>query len=282
MSAAQTLSFMAWQRLNAVMQSWAGEYIALGRRIRSDDNRELVHDFRVAARHLLAIEPLLRPLAKTGYWRRRMRRWLKDLNAVRDLQVMQQRLAGEVALQRCCEKEIQRAMRRWQRHRPRVVRKTFRKKLQRSLSRAAKNFDADPAGGQQQLLKQWRQTVAAVRLALAQLDPGQPATLHRLRVRYKALRYWIELLQAIELIAATDKKALKYWQDLLGEIHDLEVVLAWIEGQQQGAALAAALTEQWQHRRDDFLRQQDSFADFVTLLDAAVNAALAGPLRPEG
>ncbi len=67
---------------------------------------------------------------------------------------------------------------------------------------------------------------AIVNQRYALVDPGQPATIHRLRIAFKKFRYMIEAIYPILQNPAPDYlKKLQDYQAAMGDIQDMEVAL---------------------------------------------------------
>jgi CHAD domain-containing protein len=70
------------------------------------------------------------------------------------------------------------------------------------------------------------ETYAIVTQRYAQIDPAQPATIHRLRIAFKKFRYMIEAIYPILQKPAPDYlKKLQDYQAAMGDIQDMEVAL---------------------------------------------------------
>ena len=58
------------------------------------------------------------------------------------------------------------------------------------------------------------------------IDPAQPATIHRVRIAFKAFRYMVEIIHpALQDFPYENLKLMNDYQSLMGEIQDNEVIM---------------------------------------------------------
>ena len=76
------------------LQKRVQTYLNLAELSRNDQSVVTIHDFRVSSRNLLAVEPLLRCVSETSQWKKMIRKYLKSLSQLRDMQVLHGNLYG--------------------------------------------------------------------------------------------------------------------------------------------------------------------------------------------
>lgn len=260
------------------LQERIDRYLQAAEVVTSGTSADAIHDFRIASRSVLALEPLLHTTGKTGKWRKPMQAWLKALNSLRDLQVMQERLGKQPEVDKQLRKNIAAELAEWEKLRPAIADKAFRKHLQNSVEQFCQRCTAHPGYFAVTALTLWWDRLEKVQTRFAAIDPQQASSLHRLRVAFKSLRYLANTLRSIGVIPIEATNGLKYWHDLLGDIQDRQVAEDWLERKhiewglpQQQAAESASLQEQ-------FLAQQAQFQILLTQLDATVTYSLSGML----
>ena len=217
------------------------------------DDPEAIHDLRVASRRLQQVVDLLyakpRP-RKIRKLRRAIQRSRQIFSAVRNCDVLMQRLNGLLARKRTSQRETWTAFQRHLEARrsdafQQAVKKLthlnlsgFYVRMQDALNTPREGGDLAGAGGdgsspvaeseppgdrlKKELQATWESFDARVLRAQSE---RRPATLHAVRIAAKRLRYLIEVMQ--ELRVADGRKilsGLRRLQQELGEWHDLEVM----------------------------------------------------------
>lgn len=261
------------------LQERIEHYLQAAEQVKTDDSADAIHDFRIASRAVLALEPLLRTTGKTRQWRRQTSRWLKALNHLRDLQVMQERFNIHPELASELEKSIQKEREAWESIRPRIAGKAFRKRLRRSVERFCQRCTGHPGYFAVAALLHWWDTLESVQTRFNATRADDPATLHRLRVAFKSLRYLANTLRNIGVIPADATAGLKHWHDLLGDIQDRQVAEQWLH-HQADAKLAGQQVAESATLQARFMAEREQFQTMLTQLDAAITASLGSMLLP--
>lgn len=198
-------------------------------------SEEAVHDVRVSTRRLLALLDLLRALPNSPPLkplRRAFKAQLDGYDDLRDAQVMLLKVSEALA------------------NVPELAayEDYLRQRETKLLQRAAKGVAAldldnlaqgietvrqflltvtDAESLRQTLFQAIDETYAAVLRRYGKVDASRPATIHRLRVDFKKLRYSLEILQPfLPDLPARLFKDMHAYQTSMGDIQDMEVLLA--------------------------------------------------------
>ncbi|MEB4591622.1 CHAD domain-containing protein [Candidatus Thiothrix sp. Deng01] len=262
------------------LQERIEHYLATAEQVGHDGSADTIHAFRIASRTVLALEPLLRATSKTRQWRKPMKRWLKGLNHLRDLQVMQERLELHPELSMELEAGVQAELAAWAAIRPHIADKAFRKRLQRSARKFCQHCAAHPGYFPASALLLWWNTQEAVQARFNAITADDPASLHRLRVAFKSLRYLVNTLRNIGAIPADASTGLKHWHDLLGDIQDRQVAQHWLQGKGADATLPARQTAESAQLQGQFMQERAQFQALLTQLDTVVSTSLSAMLTP--
>ena len=209
-----------WERYNLELKNCRDEF-----------SEEAVHDFRVAARRLLASLDLLRTMIR-GAKIKRMRRILKDqldnLDELRDAQVMLAEISEnihdlpslrpfeEYLLRR--EKKLMRAARK-------EIKSLKIGELTKRMRKLAEAVGESQPDGLDPL-PAVDEAYARVIQRYGKVDPAQPVTIHRLRIAFKKFRYMVESIHPILEGFPEDRlKRMHDYQTSMGEIQDMEAAL---------------------------------------------------------
>jgi CHAD domain-containing protein len=238
--------------------------------LQCDANPVAVHEFRIACRELLACWPLLQDVGSTQAWRKPVRKAMKALDALRDLQQLQMRLTGEILWAVPVEEYRVRAQRRWQNYQPKIHSAAFTGALHTSGKRLQKMDETEKVLLLETWQRQWRRKLSRVRKRLDVVEAADVKTLHRLRIRYKYLRYLLELLLEAGATLDVDAAALKYWQDILGDIEDYRVMAQLVEKMSGPASLQQQFAQLAAEKAIQFMKQRNEFAQFLSALEQQV------------
>ena len=200
---------------------------------RHEFSEAAVHDFRVATRRLLSSLDLLRAVIQDPRIQK-TRRFLKDqLDNLDDLRNIQALLAD--ISETIHEIPALKPYQGYLQHREKKLLRTARKEI-KSLKIASLSKRIQKLNQTVKALKQAEpgmsifpavdEAYAIVNQRYALIDPGQPATIHRLRIAFKKFRYMIEAIYPILQDFPTDHlKRLHDYQAAMGDIQDMEVAL---------------------------------------------------------
>ena len=200
---------------------------------RREFSEEAVHDFRVATRRLLSSLDLLRavmPDPGIQKTRRILKDQLDNLDDLRNVQVLLADIAETIheipALQ-----PFQGYLQRKEKKLLRMAHKAIKSlkiesllKRIKKISRAIETFQQTDLDGS--LFSAVDEAYVIVNQRYALVDPGQPATIHRVRIAFKKFRYMIEVIYPFLQNPAPDYlKKLQNYQAAMGDIQDMEVAL---------------------------------------------------------
>lgn len=266
------------------------------RRCRESPSVRNVHRLRVESRRLLARLELLAaflPADVSAAARRAVRRQLKALAEVRDLQVQAIRI--ESLLPEHPElREFRRHLRRKAMRASRALRrKLARRKTSRRLHDLTVELAALPQatgtavwGSLQQPLRQARGDVARQRMLSRRGVKG----LHRLRLALKHCRYLTEALQPVLPPSSVEQlEWMRSWQTCLGDLHDLALLEAGLRQFARKHGLVrgyAGVRRLLAGRRRQLGAEHSSFSlgmKFAALSSGPLsNHGPGPPLRPNG
>ncbi len=212
-----------------VLNQRVNDYLKLATKVREHSDEKTIHDFRVAARNILAVNKLFLD-DRCPECRKEIKTWLKALNHLRDLQVMQMRFVGKNAdLDQTLEHEIEKAISQWEIVRTGVAPKEFIQRMKRRQKHSIAVINQNPHQLEEVLKAQWWRLIEKITKQFQSADINHPETVHTLRVTYKSLRYLVSFLNETGRIRTVNKDELKKWQDLLGEIQDDHVAEEWLK-----------------------------------------------------
>ncbi|MEO5886327.1 MAG: CHAD domain-containing protein [Anaerolineales bacterium] len=218
--------------LEALDKRWK-RYRAELKRCRAEFSNEAVHDLRVAARRMLALVQLLNSIAarpRLQKLNRAFKDQLDQFDDLRDTQVMLAEVSETI-------QELPQ-LQKFQYHLQVVeedLLKTLRKKLKvidlfDVSKRIRKTRETLETNRDEELALQTLQAVDHAFLVTKQrhswIDSAQSATIHRVRIAFKAFRYMVEIIQPLLKDFPPDNlQQMNDYQSLMGEIQDVEVIM---------------------------------------------------------
>jgi CHAD domain-containing protein len=218
--------------LDSLTTRW-DKYQADLKTCRREFSEEAVHDFRVATRRLLSSLDLLRavmPDPRIQKMRRELKDQLDNLDDLRDIQVLLADISEIIhetptlhPFQEYLQNKEKKLLRKAHKEIKSVKAESLSKRIKK-LNQTIETFketDLDAS-----LFSAVDEAYAIVNQRYGLIDPGQPATIHRLRIAFKKFRYMIEVIYPILQNPAPDYlKKLHEYQALMGDIQDMEVAL---------------------------------------------------------
>jgi CHAD domain-containing protein len=220
-----------------------------------------VHDLRVALRRCRSLAEGFGALDDHRVWRRlhkSAKELQDDVAGLRDAQVMASRIrrlriaggaAGE-AVAEALRRDERKAKRKAQRAVEDFPRKRW-KRWRRRLLQRAEQIDAAPASFAHLVLERLREAAARER---RWRESGSQVAAHSLRIAVKRLRYTVQSFLP-EQYAAWEN-TLKRMQDALGDIHDLDVLRAWLQKVAKRKSLDHQTVHLWMKRIAETRRER--------------------------
>ena len=216
--------------LEALEKRWKS-YRAELKRCRAEFSNEAVHDLRVATRRMLALIQLLHSIAPRPRLQKLTRAFKDQLDEFDDLRDTQVILAeiSEVMQELPQLHDFQKHLRFTEQKLLRTLRKKIKQMESSEVTkRIRKTHEAITAETGSELSSQIMQAIDDVYLLTKQrlgwVDLTRPATIHRVRIAFKSLRYMIEIAQPVlNDFPVENLKRMNDYQSLMGEIQDAEV-----------------------------------------------------------
>ncbi len=200
-------------------------------------SEEAVHDLRVSIRRLLAMLDLLKQVApglrRQKKLRRRLKRQLAGLGALRDTQVMLATVRAMKGKPPAGHQAFVADLLQQEAHHLLDVKDQLlecpSRKINRRLHQTRKQWKAVASGiDMQQAIRQAVDAAYAnvcVRDRRARQDNA--ASIHRVRIAFKHFRYLVEIMQQVQPVyPARTIHAMRQYQTLLGDIQDAGVLQA--------------------------------------------------------
>lgn len=255
---------MQAEKTASVVKRRVDHYLELAERVHAHHDADTIHDFRVASRNLLVVAPLIADQPHPA-WHGEIKNWLKALNHLRDLQVLEERLQSNAEVQRMLKQKIEHALQAWKRARSQVAPKPFRHELKEVCRQAIYRIRRSPEKFEADLSRQYDAIHKRLVARIDEVDTTRPETVHRLRVAYKSFRYLCALLHDAGALPDLNWEELKQWQDHFGAIQDDEVASAWLqENRPQERELIRSIQLHSEQLRQRFQAELPQFRKFVT------------------
>jgi CHAD domain-containing protein len=268
----------------ALERKWAEYEIAL-KEFQTGPTRTAVHDLRVAIRRLTAILDLIHKFIPQSYVnsaRERLKGQVSGLSDLRDIQV-------QIATVRKVSKDFPELKKFYKKlvddeetylkQSGQVTTSAFVKPLDSAIGRIKVGLNARrdsmaPDKAQSMVEETVNNAFDLVAKRLRELNPGEYATIHRVRLAFKPFRYLLEtfypLLPAVEVKQVRNALGLAR---MMGEIQDFDVLMKnlveykWENGDQR-----KAMMEIWQETET---RKNETVRRFLSSLDK-----FSGLLKP--
>jgi CHAD domain-containing protein len=200
------------------------------KRCRKEPGEEAIHDLRVATRRMLALVDMLRALSphpRLAKLRSEFKNQLDSLDELRDTQVMLVEVAEtlndlpELALyQGYLTKREKRLLKSTAKAIKSFKTANVRKRL--DSTRKALFHIENGSDRHKQLLQIVDEAFGTTLRRYQNIEPTQPATIHRVRVAFKKFRYMVELIHPLISTFPEDNfKHMHEYQGLMGNIQDM-------------------------------------------------------------
>jgi CHAD domain-containing protein len=219
--------------INSLEQRYS-KYTVERQRCKDEFSEEAVHDLRIASRRLLALLTLLRaidPQPRLQQLRRLFKNQLDGLDELRDTQVMLAEISEAIATLPEIE-PLEKYLQKREKRLLKTVEQEVRALKNSAISKHIEKIQQDLIGplASQDLTASLLSTVDDANLTvnrrLEQVDPTQPATIHRVRIAFKKFRYMVEIIHPIlPGFPEPQLKSMHDYQTAMGEIQDMDVML---------------------------------------------------------
>jgi len=200
---------------------------------RREFSEEAVHDFRVATRRLLSTLDLLR-MVMPDPGIQKIRRVLKDqldnLDDLRDAQVLLADISEvihEIPALHPFQEHLQQKEKKLLREARKEIKSLKIDSLSKRIKKLRRTIESSKQTGLDAgLFPAVDESYAIVNQRYVLIDPGQPSTIHRLRIAFKKFRYMIETIYPVlEHFPEDYLKRMRNYQTAMGDIQDMEVAL---------------------------------------------------------
>lgn len=270
---------MQTQELIGSLNQRVEHYLELASRTLRNFDPDTIHDFRVASRNLMVIAPWLTDDPDAAVWYRQVKRSLKMLNGLRDLQVLKERLEMEgEAIDALLDEQISHELKRWNRESPKLASKQFRDHMTRGYGHFSDTIERSPGRLDRMIARECQSVRERLLARLNEVDTTRPRSLHKLRIAYKSFRYLVAMLHDVGALPELNPDEFKHWQDILGAIQDDEVACAWlIEYFPQKRELIRSIRIDSERLRDQFQTQLPQFSrSFESMFEPVICQAYSG------
>lgn len=218
--------------LEALDQRWEN-YRAELKRCRSEFSNEAVHDLRASARRMLAFIQLLNsisPRPRLQKLNHAFKEQLDEFDELRDTQVILAELSEtQKELPQLGEftaylQEVEKSHLKTLRKKLKVidlfeVSKRIRR-MQEALKTESDDYQTLP------ILQAVDEAFLATRQRQNWISPAAAATIHRVRIAFKAFRYMVEVVHPLlNGFPSENLERMHDYQSLMGEIQDIEVIM---------------------------------------------------------
>lgn len=196
-------------------------------------SEEGIHAFRVATRRLMALSDILYSLSQDPQAkkiRRQLKTQLNQLDQLRDVQVLLAGISDNIQKFPALapfQDYLLHAQKKFTIMAQRDINSLNAYRLQKKICKLEKSLGSLSAVNlKEKMILVVDEAHTRVGQRYTQIDPAQPATLHRLRIAFKRFRYMVEVCHPlIEGFQKEQLKQMQALQALLGDIQDAQVAL---------------------------------------------------------
>jgi CHAD domain-containing protein len=216
--------------LEALEQRWKN-YRAELKRCRVEFSNEAVHDLRVATRRMLALTQLLNSIAprpRLQKLRRAFKDQLDEFDDLRDTQVILAEISEilqELPQLHDFQKHLQFTEEKLLRNLRKKIKQLESSEVTKRIRNTHESIEAEKNADLNSKLMQAVDDVYLItKQRLGWVDLTRSATIHRVRIAFKSLRYMIEIVQpSLHDFPVENLKRMNDYQSLMGEIQDAEI-----------------------------------------------------------
>jgi CHAD domain-containing protein len=216
--------------LEALENRWKNYRMEL-KRCREEFSNEAVHDLRVATRRVLALIQLLNsvsPRPRLQKLARAFKDQLDEFDNLRDTQVIlaeTSKIIQELPQLHDFQKHLQLAEVKSLRTLRKKIKQLESSELTKRIRKTHESIEAKTNGDlRSQIMQAVDDVYLTTKQRLGWVDLARSATIHRVRIAFKSLRYMIEIVRPMLNDFPTENfKWMNDYQSLMGEIQDAEV-----------------------------------------------------------
>jgi CHAD domain-containing protein len=209
------------------INSHVDNYLKWGNVLRSEIYPEAVHEFRKASRKLMVILELFRAEGQVPQVLDQIKYWQKKFGPLRDVHVISSMISENKILKEICDTSTNEETEIIISKRENLLDIGFKVDFNSAIENILMMVESDPSVFFLRMRYYWSEKYKRLVTHLESPESSNFKSLHKLRVKYKKVRYPIELFQSARLLDGDKDPGLKYWQELLGQIHDCKIILDW-------------------------------------------------------
>jgi len=216
--------------VEALVNRWKNYRMEL-KRCRAGFSNEAVHDLRVATRRMLALIQLLNsisPRPRLQKLARAFKDQLDEFDDLRDTQVILAEISEilqELPQLQEFEKHLQFTEEKMLRTLRKKIKNLETSEVTRRIRKTHESIEGEMENDlETQIMQAIDDAYLLTKQRYAWIDLVRPATIHRVRIAFKSLRYMVEIIHPMLNDFPTDNlKRMNDYQSLMGEIQDAEV-----------------------------------------------------------
>ena len=231
--------------LEGLENRWRSYRLEL-KRCRAEFSNEAVHDLRVATRRMLALIQLLDFISKRPRLQKLIRAFkdqLDEFDDLRDTQVILAELfeiVQDLPQLRDFQKHLQYSEERMLRALRKRIKKLKTSEIAKRVRKTHESVKAEMNGEfETQIMLAVDDAFLRVKQRNSEVDVAHPATIHRVRIAFKSLRYMVEIIHPLlQNFPTGNLKRMNDYQTLMGEIQDAEVFTQMLAEYSEHASLS--------------------------------------------
>ena len=216
--------------LEVLENRWKNYRVEL-KRCRAEFSNEAVHDLRVATRRILALIQLLNsisPRPRLQKLKRAFKGQLDEFDNLRDTQVILAEISEilqELPQLHDFQKHLQFTEEKLLRNLRKKIKQLESSEVTKRIRKTHESLEAETNGDlNSQLMQAVDDVYLLTKQRLGWVDLTRSATIHRVRIAFKSLRYMIEIVHPVlNDFPIENLKRMNDYQSLMGEIQDAEV-----------------------------------------------------------
>jgi CHAD domain-containing protein len=223
----------AHQLLSEALERAWGNYRKEIKNCRDEFSNEAVHDLRVATRRVLAMIELLNsitPRPRFNKMTQELKDQLNELDDLRDTQVVLAEISevlNELPQLHPFQEKLQSDEAKMLRTLRKKIKKFGTSNLEKRIEKTQASLEDESDDDlEAKILQAVEDAYQLAKERLSWVDATRAATIHRVRVAFKSLRYMIEIIYPLlQDYPESNLKRMNDYQSLMGEVQDSEVFM---------------------------------------------------------